>query len=180
VSHPGLERVETQRLILERLRAEHADELPRLLSDPRVARTLSAGGRPPSDAEIRQALVNKNAHWERLGFGLWLVRDRDSGQMLGQGGLQSSFIEGANEIEVAWAIIPERWGQGLATELANAAIDAAFGELALPEIVAFALPDNHASRRVMEKTRFVFERRVIHAGLEHVLYRRLAKASSPA
>ncbi len=171
MSHAGLERVETSRLVLERLRPGHAHELPALLRDPRVARTLSAGGSPPSDPEIRRALVNKNAHWERLGFGLWLVRDRESEEMLGQGGLQSSFIAGAHEVEVAWAIVPERWGQGLATELANAAISAAFGELALPEIVAFTLVDNYASRRVMEKSGFEFEREIVHVGLPHLLYR---------
>jgi ribosomal-protein-alanine N-acetyltransferase len=176
LSHPGLERVETSRLVLERLRPEHAKELPRLLRDPRVARTLSAGGSPPSDAEIQRALVNKSAHWERLGFGLWMVRDRESGAMLGQGGLQTSFIAGANEVEVAWAIIPPRWGQGLATELAAASVDAAFGELALAEIVAFTLPDNHASRRVMDKNGFEFEREIVHAGLPHLLYRLRAPA----
>lgn len=175
MSDRGLERVETPRLVLERLRAEHADERAELLQDPRVARTLSAGGGPPSDAEIRSALVTKDAHWERMGFGLWLVRERDSGQMLGQGGLQSSFVGGADEVEAAWAIVPDHWGQGLATELARAAVQVAFGELALPEIVAFALPENHASRRVMNKTGFVFEREIVHAGLPHRLYRLRAR-----
>jgi ribosomal-protein-alanine N-acetyltransferase len=178
VSHTSLERAETARLVLERLRPEHAEELPLLLRDPRVARTLSAGGSPPSDVEIRQALASKDAHWERLGFGLWLARDSESGQMLGQGGLQTSFIAGVDEVEVAWAIIPERWGQGLATELARAAIEAAFGQLALPEIVAFTLPDNLASRRVMEKCGFEFEREIVHAGLPHLLYRLDSAANS--
>lgn len=110
-----------------------------------------------------------------MGCGLWLVRERDSGQMLGQGGLQSSLVGGANEVEAAWAIVPDHWGQGLATELARAAVQVAFGELALPEIVAFALPENHASRRVMHKTGFVFEREIVHAGLPHRLYRLRAR-----
>ena len=40
------------------------------------------------------------------------------------------------------------------------------------EIVAFTRPDNVASRRVMEKADFVYERDVLHVGLPHVLYRR--------
>ena len=94
MSHAGLGRVLTPRLILERLRVEHADELPLLLQDPRVARTLSPTGRPPSDAEIVDTLECKIEHWDRLGFGLWLARDRESGEMVGQGGLQSAFIGG--------------------------------------------------------------------------------------
>src|SRR5438270_7571491 len=95
--------------------------------------------------------------------------------MIGRGGLQWTYVAELNEVEAGWAIVPERWGQGLATELAWAAIEAAFGPLGLREIVAFALPDNLASRRVMEKTGFVFERDIVHAGLPHVLYRRRAE-----
>jgi ribosomal-protein-alanine N-acetyltransferase len=38
-------------------------------------------------------------------------------------------------------------------------------------VVAFTLPTNWASRRVMEKVGFTFERDIVHAGLRHVLYR---------
>jgi RimJ/RimL family protein N-acetyltransferase len=165
------ERVETERLVCERLTPDHAPELMRLMGDPRVARTLLASAEPPSEAEVVENLGAKVAHWERFGFGLWLLRDRATGEMVGRGGLQYTFVAGCNEIEVGWAIVPERWGQGLAPEMARAAIDVAFSDLRLGEIVAFTLPGNHASRRVMEKTGFRYERRIVHVGLPHVLYR---------
>jgi len=171
VSQDRRERLETSRLICERLRADHADELPRLLQDPRVARTLSATGEPPTRAELVDTLGEKIVPWDRLGFGLWLVRDRETGQMIGQGGLQTTFVADCNEVEVAWAIVPERWGHGLATELAQAAMGVAFDDLGLHQVVAFTLPDNHASRRVMDKSGFVFEHEILHAGLPHVFYR---------
>ncbi|MBV8954055.1 MAG: GNAT family N-acetyltransferase [Solirubrobacterales bacterium] len=167
-----LAHVETERLVCERLRSEHASELISLHRDPRVARTLELTGEPPSQAQIFERLSAKIAHWERYGFGLWLLRDRRSGAMVGRGGLQHTFVAGRAEIEVGWAIVPARWGQGLATEMAHAAVAAAFDELALREIVAFTLPHNTASRRVMEKAGFVFERSIIHVGMQHVLYRR--------
>jgi ribosomal-protein-alanine N-acetyltransferase len=92
--------------------------------------------------------------------------------MVGRGGLQHTFVAGVNEIEVAWAIVPQRWGEGLATELARAAVDVAFDDLGLNQLVAFTLPSNVASRRVMEKAGFIFEREIVHVGLPHVLYRR--------
>ena len=42
----------------------------------------------------------------------------------------------------------------------------------LNNLVCFTLVDNNASRRVMEKAGFTFERELIHAGMPHVLYRR--------
>jgi RimJ/RimL family protein N-acetyltransferase len=166
-----VERVETERMILERLRIEHAPEQLRLLLDPRVSTTLWPRGQAPTEADVLDGLAAKIDHWERHGFGMWLLRDRETREMVGRGGLQYTYTAGLNDVEAAWAIVPERWGQGLATELAHACVEAAFGQLGLLEIVAFTLPDNHASRRVMEKAGFEYERDIVHAGLPHVLYR---------
>jgi RimJ/RimL family protein N-acetyltransferase len=142
-----------------------------LLLDPRVSATLWPQAQPPTELDVLDGLLAKVEHWNRHGFGMWLLRDRDSGEMLGRGGLQYTYTAGLNDIEAGWAIIPVRWGQGLATELAHACVEVAFRQLALLEIVAFTLPDNLASRRVMEKSGFVYEREIVNAGLPHVLYR---------
>jgi ribosomal-protein-alanine N-acetyltransferase len=167
-----IDRLETDRLVLERLRPDHAGELPRLLLDPRVGATLWPTSAPPTEADLVAALRAKVDHWERHGFGMWLLRDRQTGEMVGRGGLQYTYTAGLNDVEGVWAIVPERWGQGLATELAVACVEVAFDQLDLLEIVAFTQPDNHASRRVMEKAGFEFERFIVHATLPHVLYRR--------
>jgi ribosomal-protein-alanine N-acetyltransferase len=172
MSTSTVERVTTPRLVCERLQPEHADEMLALLLHPKVARSLWPRPEPPTEAEVLDGLQAKVVHWDKFGFGMWLVRDRATGEMVGRGGLQYTYSPGLDEIEAGWAIVPERWGQGLATEVAWASIRAAFGKLGLRDIVALALPDNRASRRVMEKTGFVYERDVTYAELPHVLYRR--------
>jgi len=167
-----IDRLETARMVLERLTPDHAGEECRLLLDPRVGATLWARRTPPTEAEIVDGLAAKAAHWDRHGFGVWLLRDRETGEMVGRGGLQYTYTAGLQDVEAAWAIVPERWRQGLATELANACVDVGFGQLALRSIVAFTLPDNIASRRVMEKAGFEYERDIVHAEMPHVLYRR--------
>jgi ribosomal-protein-alanine N-acetyltransferase len=133
---------------------------------------------PPTHDEIVHGIRSKVEHWERFGFGLWLLRDRRTGAMIGRGGLQHTFVAGLHEVEVAWAIVPGRWGEGLATELAHASLNAAFHTLALPTVIAFTLPTNIASLRVMEKSGFIYEREIEHAGLAHVLYRATAGEAS--
>jgi RimJ/RimL family protein N-acetyltransferase len=172
MSRTAIDRVETERTVCERLAPEHAPEFSALMRDPRVARTLWPTGTPPSEAEVLELLARKIEHWERYAFGHWLLRDRAADATIGRGGLQHALVEGVDEVEAGWAIAPERWGQGLATELALASVDVGFGHLGLTEIVAFALPDNVASRRVMEKAGFSYERDIEHVGLPHVLYRR--------
>jgi RimJ/RimL family protein N-acetyltransferase len=171
-----IDRLETARMVFERLRPEHAPEERRLLLDPRVGAKLRSRQAPPTEAEIIDGLAAKVDHWDRHGFGMWLLRDRETGAAVGRGGLQCTYTAGLHDVEAAWAIVPERWGLGLATELASACVEVGFDQLGLRRIVAFTLPENVASRRVMEKAGFEYERDIVHAGLVHVLYCRRQRA----
>ena len=162
----------TARLLLEPLEPDSAEELEPLRDDALVARTLSVTGLPPVPGLDRRSLETKAEHWRRHGFGLWLLRDRETGEMVGRGGPQWTIIASRLEVELAWAVVSRRWGEGLATELALACMAFAFDGLEIDSVVAFALVDNVASRRVMTKAGMSFERDLRHAGKPHVLYRR--------
>ena len=162
------DRIETARLAGEPLCARHDDELCRLLGDPRVGATLGGMKTP---GQVRARIAQHEDHWRRHGFGQWLWRLRADGAFAARGGLQRTEVDGTWETEVGWAVVPELWRRGYATELGAAAIAHAFEALGLDELVAFTLPDNVASRRVMEKLGFEYEKDFDHAGLRHVLYR---------
>src|SRR3954453_2097181 len=150
----------TDRLVAQRPHDDDLDDLCRMNRDPVVMATL-AGIR--SVDETRLAHRRNLEHWERYGFGIWIYRDRRDGRFAGRGGFRHVTVEGADEVELAYAYMPEFWGRGLATEMARATLALAFGRLGLAEIVAFTLPTNLASRRVMEKAGFAFDRDVNHA-----------------
>jgi RimJ/RimL family protein N-acetyltransferase len=160
--------IQTRRLRGERIAVNHLDALCELLGDARVGATLG-GTRSPD--EVAVGIAAQASHWEAHGFGYWMFYDRATGAPVARGGLSRAHVGGHHEVEVGWAVTPRRWGEGLATELGEAAVAVAFGTLALPDVVAYTLPDNLASRRVMDKLGFVYERDVQHAALAHVLYR---------
>ena len=148
--------------------ADDLDDLTRMHLDPRVMDTLG-GVRSPE--ETRAWLAQKMEHWRQHGFGLWLARERQTGQFAGRGGLQHVEIDGRDEIEVGYSFLPDFWGRGLATELACESIHVAFTVLKLPELVCFTLTTNRASQRVMQKAGFRYERELLYKDLPHVLYR---------
>ena len=166
--------METDRLVGCRPLARDADELHVVMSDPRVAEWLWPGalGGARTLSQVRALLVHDMDHWKRHGFGAWIVRDRATGALVGRVGLMRAVVEGADEVEVFWLIAPDRWGEGLATEMARAAVDAALGPLGLASVVAFTQPHNTASRSVMERLGMTYEREYERAGLPHVLYRK--------
>jgi [ribosomal protein S5]-alanine N-acetyltransferase len=166
------ERLERGRLVCERIRPEHATQLEALLLDPLVYSMLHPAQQPPTAVDVHDHVERKHQHWERYGFGLWLLRDRATGELAGRGGLQHTDAVVGEPVEVAWAVMPARWGEGLATELALTSVDVGFETLELERLIAFTLPHNLASRRVMEKSGFIHERDIVHADLPHVLYSR--------
>jgi GNAT superfamily N-acetyltransferase len=116
------------------------------------------------------------AHWEAHGFGLWMLRDAASADMIGRAVLRHLDVEGVDEVEVGYGFYPEFWGRGLATEVARACVRIAFERLGLPSVVAVTHPANTASQRVMRKAGLVYEREVTVGGLSHLLFR---TASAP-
>jgi ribosomal-protein-alanine N-acetyltransferase len=163
-----LDELLTPRLRLERMRAADLDDLTRMHLDPRVMATMG-GVRSPHDTA--EWLDRQLEHWQRHGFGLWMARDRGSGQFIGRGGLHHVEIDGRDEIEVGYCFLADFWGRSLATELACASVGAAFDLLHLPELVCFTLPTNLASQRVMQKAGFLYERSRTYKSLPHVFYR---------
>ena len=169
-----IEKFHTGRLIAERLRHEHFDELRRMHRDPRVMATLAPAGAPSSvlsDEETLRFLRRHLDHWDRHGYGLWAFRDRTNGRFVGRAGLYNTRVGGNNEVELAYALVAEYWGKGLATEMARAIVAVAFERLGMTDLVCFTLTTNRASQRVMEKAGFEREREIVHAGSPHVLYR---------
>jgi [ribosomal protein S5]-alanine N-acetyltransferase len=121
-------------------------------------------------SQVREMLRDDIRHWQMYPFGPWVLIDRESGALVGRGGLQSTVVEGEPVVELPWTIAPDRWSSGLATEAARAAIEWA-RSLELGEVVTMTLPENRASRRVAEKAGLRFAGEIEYRGLTHVLYR---------
>lgn len=167
--------METARLIGEPISARHREGLIALLGDPRVGATLGGVATP---AGVDAQIASMAAHWEEHGFGWYAWHDRATGALVARGGPKRAHVAGRDEVEIGWTVAPDRWNQGIATELGAASIAHAFGPLGLADVVSFTLVDNAASRRVMEKLGFVYERDTDYHGWPHVLYRLVNTSSA--
>jgi [ribosomal protein S5]-alanine N-acetyltransferase len=160
------EQLTTPRMRAERVREAHVPGLHRIFGDPRVGATMGGVMTPE---RVREWVEREQAHWDGDGFGLWAFFIGDD--LVAQGGLMPTVVHGEPAVEVAWSVLPDRWGQSLATELGEASLRVAFADLGLEEVVAYTMPHNIGSRRVMEKLGMRYSGDIEHAGLPHVLYR---------
>lgn len=134
----------TGRLLLRQWRDEDEAPFARLSADPEVMEYLL----PRADWVDRA-----RAHWREHGFGRWVVELPAEAGFIGTVGLSWVGFEAhfTPAVEIAWRLARAYWGRGYAFEAARAACDFGFAELGLVEIVAFTVPANLRSRRVMER-----------------------------
>jgi ribosomal-protein-alanine N-acetyltransferase len=111
-------------------------------------RYLPAG--EPQPRERLDGLVERShGHWERHGYGAWIVCELASGELIGHCGLR--YLEEIEETELLYALARSHWNRGLTTEAARASLAFGFERGGLYRIIALAVPENVASIRVMEK-----------------------------
>ncbi|MDI1284688.1 MAG: GNAT family N-acetyltransferase [Reyranella sp.] len=106
------------------------------------------------------------ASWEERRYAPWGVFL--AGELIGHGGL--NYVPEFGETEVLWALHPDFWGRGYATEVAEASLGYGFGTLGLGLIFAITPPDNLASQAVMKRIGLTYRKRVTYRGFDVVWF----------
>jgi RimJ/RimL family protein N-acetyltransferase len=135
---------------MRRWREEDREPFAALNADPVVMEYFpSTLTRQESDALI----VRIEAQLDTLGYGLWALEVRDTGEFIGFTGLavQTFPAHFTPAVEVGWRLRRSAWGDGYATEAALAALDYGFDIADLDEIVSMTATTNLRSQRVMQR-----------------------------
>ena len=121
--------------------------------------------------QSEEQLVTFVRHWEERGFGLWAAAHKADGALIGFAGLLDSedWSEGEHKTEVG-RLDRAYWNSGLATEGALASLRYGFEWLGLGRIISITLPQNAASRRVVEKAGLTLRGETCWRGRDVVWY----------
>ena len=161
--------LETERLLLRRMRMEDIPDVFEYASDPEVARfTTWEAHKSISDSEqfvtwVVNAYANPHGEgWAARGYAnpesssfTWGIVLKESGKLIGTIGISVNHRDA--RAEIGYAIGRPCWGRGLTTEAVQVVIKYAFEELGLNRIEARCDPENIGSARVMEKSGMTFE-----------------------
>lgn len=166
----------TPRLLAERLTPAHLTTLRAMHADPTAMASI---GGTRDEAATQQYLAANLAHWERHGFGIWALREQQTGAFVGRAGLRRTEVDGLPEVELAYALLPAAWGRGLATEAGRALQKIAASRLGLLGLVAWTRQGNRASQRVLVKLGFCPVGDVFQGKTPRLLYRWNVHTSQP-
>jgi RimJ/RimL family protein N-acetyltransferase len=144
----------TERLLLRQWRAGDLAKFAQINADPEVMKfypKLLSRQESNAAANKFKTLIEKN------GWGFWALESIHDRAFLGLVGLHRPVYKMPFDpcVEVGWRLASDCWGNGYATEAANACLDFAFTELKLSQVYSFASVSNMKSRAVMERLNMV-------------------------
>lgn len=148
--------LETERLILREHRAEDLADYTCLWSQDDVVRFIT--GKPLDRQDCWGRIMRFRGMWEMIGYGFWIIEDRQTGRLIGEAGLMDAkrVIEPPLDgtIETGWALLPSAQGKGLAQEAMEAALD--WADRNHPETAQSCIIDarNAASMRLASRLGF--------------------------
>jgi [ribosomal protein S5]-alanine N-acetyltransferase len=161
--------IDTHRLVLRDLEPADTDAIAAIFADEEVMRFIGAGGVLDRDVVVRMIDRERRGYAER-GWGQWATVERATGRCIGVCGLLLwPDIDGQEELEVAYLLARDAWGNGYVTEAAAAIRDV--GVEIRPDLVSLIYPDNAASINVARKIGMAHEKVVAFQGHQLGLYR---------
>jgi [ribosomal protein S5]-alanine N-acetyltransferase len=148
----GYPPLQTERLVLRMFTLEDTADLYAYARNPIVGQM--AGWTPHRSMEDSRQIVHQFINHGDV----WAIVEKKSGRVIGSIGLHA---DGKRDVEktrmLGYVLGEPYWGQGYATEAAEAALRYAFGDLGCPLVSVFHTPQNDRSKRVIQKLGFVYE-----------------------
>lgn len=167
----------TERLVLRPPIPADGPELAAINGDAGVMRHFPKPLDFAQSEAFRECIAR---HFAEHGFGFWAVERRDAPGLVGLVGLLNIpwAARFTPAVEIGWRIAPAHQRHGYAEEAARAALADGFCRLGLAEIVAFTIPANEPSWRLMERLGMMPDGEFDHPSLpeghamrRHLLYR---------
>ncbi len=147
----------TARLRLRDWTDADRNNLAQMMADPEVMHDY---GGPISQAESDTKLDNYSAGFERDGYSRWLIETmgEPESQFIGYVGVLAhrdpNHPLGPHN-DIGWRLNRAAWGNGYATEAAEAALEDVFRRIGLTEVLSYTSATNRRSQAVMKRLNLV-------------------------
>lgn len=160
--------IETPRLILREFTLQDIDDLAVIYADPIG---MQSKGGPRTYAAAQRTVKEAIQDYAVDGYGFWATQHKADQLLIGLCGLLNQIVVGKSEVEIAYTLARPYWGQGLATEAAQAIKAYGFAHLPVSRLISLISPTNVASQQVALKNGMVYEKTVEwRSGQQHQIY----------
>jgi ribosomal-protein-alanine N-acetyltransferase len=151
---------DTERTVVKRFTAEDSELFFRINGNPDVVHFIRpVKTREESDTFLQE---NLNFYLDTSCLGRYAVFSKDDGRFLGT--FSFLYLSGEADFHLGYALVPEAWGQGFATELVRSGIPCFFSRTDKNSVFAITSAANAASQKVLLKAGFLHKGQVEEHG----------------
>lgn len=159
----------TERLIIRRLTLTDIDTWKKFLSNEEATKHFPENYRTAEKAEWW--IKNQLERYQVNGYGLMALESKLTGELIGQCGLLDQEVDGVNEVEIGYHVMPEYWAKGYATEAARFFKWYAFRNDIAKSVISIIHPENVGSQMVASRNGMTKEKTTIWKGGKAYIYR---------
>ncbi|MEL6440389.1 MAG: GNAT family N-acetyltransferase [Cyanobacteria bacterium J06621_8] len=160
--------LETPRLTVRYITSQDAAALVPILGDAEVMRYSIVGVH--NQKQIKQFIEQRLLSYLERGFGLYGLVHKQEGVLIGYCGFFIQSLEEHQEVEIGYRLAKKYWGQGLATEAAQAIFQYGQERFNFKRFTCLIEPANTRSVRVASKLGMKLEKMIVYYGLDVAMY----------
>ncbi len=159
--------LETDRLIMRSFRSSDVEPMVSFFASDE---SRFYGG-PLDRSQSWRRTATYAGQWLLNGYGEWALESKENGNFVGFCG--PWYPPDLPEPEIAWALLPEFYGHGYATEAAQRALQFVYQELGWSTAMSLIEAENEASIRLALRLGAKFEKNYTEHGWNAQIYRHL-------
>lgn len=144
--------LETKRLKVRELSMDDLDDLRAMYDKPHMTDFVEPLYAPEQERQYQQTYIEKIYGF--YGFGMWLVFEKETGQLVGRAGFEYRDYCSEGEVEMGYLIDPDMWRNGYATEVCQALLTYARDTMSVLRVLCRVSPENKPSQGLLHKLGF--------------------------
>ncbi len=165
-----LEGHESQRLRFRLLEENDFSTWMEFCSHPTATQFIFMVDPQPPEVQCRQWFDRIFYRYEHNLGGMNVLIDKFTNQFVGQCALQIQEVDGVDEMEIGYSLLPSQWGKGYAIEAAQKCRDEAFKNNYCDRLISIIDHDNTSSINVALKNGMTLEKESLFQGLPVQIY----------
>ena len=145
--------INAKRVVIRRFKKSDTKGFIKFMTDNRITDNLVFDENSKSEHGAKDLLtITIRSYDKEQPMMAFAIEDKTTGEFIGVCGLNP---HNDLEIEVFYALLPEAWGKGLATEVLESLKDFIFAKTNYSTIKAFIKRTNNSSKKVVLKNNFI-------------------------
>ena len=165
-----LEKKETSRLVIRPLVEKDADEWLSFIMDKSATKYFPDEWKLKPE-KSKEWIEFQLTRYRENRYGLQALIEKKSGKLVGQSGLLTQVVEGKDELEIGYHLLPDFWGNGYATEAAGEFKKMCFENRLAESVISIIDIDNILSQKVAQRNGMKNDSKAVFMGMNVYLFR---------